>query len=1363
MNKVFKVIYNHSLRVWVAVSELAKGYVKSSSSSTKKQKNKKKGLLNLTSGSLLTAATILGTSSIAYAWTPNTQGGNNDYIWSGAGIAIGEGPNNEGSTALNKNAEVRGRHGIAIGGDSRANSTNSVAIGYGSRAESVHYGSETQKLTIGNYTSNITYAGAPNASTPVFSIGNSTSPRQLQYVAAGRVSENSTDAVNGSQLFAAIEALKDQNGLSGVMFNLTTSKSGTGNVTNNTTHGVEKGQLVTIDAGDNINITQAGGKVTIATSATPNFTSVNTGGLTVRPNSVVNFGGNVLANVGTPTNNTDAANKKYVDDRTFGLTTQNGNVSSKLDKSIGVEGGNTNINTSVVDGKVKINLNNTLDLGTSGSVKVGDSTLNNAGLTIAGGPSVTKKDGINAGNKKITNVSNGTNATDAVNFSQLNATNQNVTNLTTEVAKGWNINTSNSSGGNVSGNSLTNIKMGDTVFIDAGQNINITQSGQKISIATSSTPIFETVTANSSFKVGRTNVTNGAVSGIDDNLPSILNYEYRLPGQEGFPKANVNVTNAANVNDVLNAGWNLRSNDKNVDFVKTYDTVDLSDGDGTKVNFERNSSANSSVIKVNVQYDNSTIVKNANGKLAVNTSNIIKGDNTTTQITNNTIAVKTGNVSVNPNGTAVANTTNGSIATVTDVASAINDSYHTVNTVKNNNQVIAGANATGTQVKAGSTITYGAGKNLEIAQNGNNITYGLSKDIDVTNVTATNVKTGNTTLNDAGLTIANGPSVTKDGINAGDKKITNVLDGTDPLDAVNLSQLNASKSVVEAGNNIKVTPNPTANGTVYTVEANTGSATFTNGNASTPDGSALATTGDLVNVTNNASQYLTDKGLNFAGNKGGNIHKNLGETLTIKGTLADGKDASSENLRVDSNGNELVVQMAKDLANLTSVTTTGDNGTTKVSGDGIVIDPKVAGKDNVSLTTNGLNNGNNKIVNVANGTDPLDAVNFSQLNATNQNVTNLNNEIAKGWNINTSSSTGGNVTGNTATNIKMGDTVVVDAGKNINITQTGQKISIATSSTPTFDSVDTGNLTVRANGSVNFNNVTLKNVGAPTQDGDAANKKYVDDRTFGLTTQNGNVSSKLDKSIGVEGGNTNINTSVADGKVKINLNNTLNLGTSGSVTVGDSTLNNAGLTIAGGPSVTKDGINAGDKKITNVLDGTDPLDAVNLSQLNASKSVVEAGNNIKVTPTPSANGTVYTVEANTGSATFTNGNASTPDGSALATTGDLVNVTNNASQYLTDKGLNFAGNKGGNIHKNLGETLTIKGTLADGKDASSENLRVDSNGNELVVQMAKDLANLTSVTTTGDNGTTKVDGDGITISPTAPGEGKGNVSLTGNG
>lgn len=95
----------------------------------------------------------------------------------------------------------------------------------------------------------------------------------------------------------------------------------------------------------------------------------------------------------------------------------------KPSETLGILGDKTNISTKVDGSKITVSLKKDISVD---SVKAGNTTVNNEGVTIAGGPSMTVN-GINAGGKKITNVADGTDASDAVNYGQL----QNVENQVT--------------------------------------------------------------------------------------------------------------------------------------------------------------------------------------------------------------------------------------------------------------------------------------------------------------------------------------------------------------------------------------------------------------------------------------------------------------------------------------------------------------------------------------------------------------------------------------------------------------------------------------------------------------------------------------------------------------------------------------------------------------------------------------------------------------------------------------------------------------------------------------------------------------------------------------------------------------------
>ena len=123
----------------------------------------------------------------------------------------------------------------------------------------------------------------------------------------------------------------------------------------------------------------------------------------------------------------------------------------------------------------------------------------------------------------------------------------------------------------------------------------------------------------------------------------------------------------------------------------------------------------------------------------------------------------------------------------------------------------------------------------------------------------------------------------------------------------------------------------------------------------------------------------------------------------------------------------------------------------------------------------------------------------------------------------------------------------------------------------------------------------------------ADNKKAITTTGITFTGDTGTSGAvKLDGTLAVNG-DSNITTEATDGKVAIKLKNSIDLGNEGSMTIGNATLNTSGLVISGGPSVTSDGIAAGNKKITGVAEGVNDTDAVNKAQMDSELAKVSAG------------------------------------------------------------------------------------------------------------------------------------------------------------
>ena len=270
------------------------------------------------------------------------------------------------------------------------------------------------------------------------------------------------------------------------------------------------------------------------------------------------------------------------------------------------------------------------------------------------------------------------------------------------------------------------------------------------------------------------------------------------------------------------------------------------------------------------------------------------------------------------------------IATVKTVVDTINNSGWKANAKANGGKL--DGTATATVVKPGNTVNYAAGKNLIVNQEletdasnaltGNQTyTYSLNKDIDLTN--AGSLTVGDTTVNNGGITIkaptpAAGTTATTDvkltntGLNNGGNTITNVAEGQNNTDAVNVKQLKANRTEVKAGDNVVVTSavDATDNHTVYTVNAVT-PAVYT-----TPDGTKLTKdkdgkfhkegetaeyTGDIITSFENpkAATGQTTKDGGMIVNNIGSAIKNqnptmpAGQTATYLDKLKAAADAGS--------------------------------------------------------------------------------------------------------------------------------------------------------------------------------------------------------------------------------------------------------------------------------------------------------------------------------------------------------------------------------------------------------------------------------------------------------------------------------------
>ena len=282
------------------------------------------------------------------------------------------------------------------------------------------------------------------------------------------------------------------------------------------------------------------------------------------------------------------------------------------------------------------------------------------------------------------------------------------------------------------------------------------------------------------------------------------------------------------------------------------------------------------------------------------------------------------------------------------LADQIKDGYSFSTDAKGN---VVGNHAV-TPVANGKTVSYAAGKNLTVAQNIDNVTgehtytYALSNDVDLT--PNGSLKIGDTILNNGGLTITGGPSVTKTGINAGNLNITNVKAGVNDTDAVNVKQLKDSRTVVTS-NDKSVTVNKTENGNqvTYDLHVAPGAAQSvwnvkSTGNTTADSEAAAKTITDGKTVEMAAGKNLTVK--QTSNNDGAKVEYALSDDIKVGNDGKDGKDGVDGKIGVNGKDGSSVVINGKD----GSIGLNGKDGKDGLSMKAEKGQPGVNGKDGIT-------------------------------------------------------------------------------------------------------------------------------------------------------------------------------------------------------------------------------------------------------------------------------------------------------------------------------------------------------------------------------------------------------------------------------
>ena len=1224
----------------------------------------------------------------------------------------------EKTVAVGQGAKATERFTVAMGHNATASHANSVALGTNSATSDAH---------TGDYTLNTSYtaAGLPNAANGTVSVGAAGKERQIQNVAAGVISATSTDAINGSQLYATNNYLSNLAGGVKNVLGGNAAVDNAGNVTMSNIGGTGKGNVNDAIAAANTKVA-AGDNITV-----------------------------------TPTTNADGS-KTYT-------------VATKKDL--------------VVD-----------------SVKAGDTTVNTDGVTITGGPSV-KKDGINAGDKKITGVADGNVAAgskEAVNGGQLAEVKSKADSAVQNVVS-------------TNPTALTATKAGDTVTLTpnfiAGDLVNADGTVNDPAAAdegklVSAKAVADALKAN--HFVVDTKANGGKVDAASEENAKVGS------GNKVTFEAGKNLvaqqTNTANGGATVN--YKLSDTLENLVSVKSAEIeagigpnkVVLNNngvkvGDSTLNDKGLTINNGPSVTDAGIDAGNKKITGVADGNVAAGSTDAVNGgqlaevkakadsavqdvksgdENALTAVKdpNTNIVTVTPKLSgdlVDTNGNITAPTTpaeKGKLVTAGTVAEALANTHFVVDTKATDGELDAASQAD-QKIKASNKVTLQAGKNLKAKQtngaNGAEVEFSLKDSISLKEVKVGEGSANEVVLNNNGVNVAGNTYINKDGLNANDKKITNVAPGAVTAaskDAVNGSQL------YNVANNVKDLIGPDA-----AIDPATGKVTVADpakGIGETGKGNI----GDAIKHVNDAA-------------------KAAAETAAKHTTVVEGKNVKVTKGKNAAGGDEYTVATKDDL-DVTSVTA----GNTTVNTNGLTI------TGGPSVTRGGIDAGNRVISGVKAGdvsATSQEAVNGSQLHATNTKLDGVKakadtavqdvksgdeNALTAVKDPNTNIVTvtpklsgnlvdaNGNITAPTtpadkgklvtagtvadalanthfvvdtkATDgeldaasqadqkIKAGNKVTLQAGKNLKAKQTnganGAQVEFSLKDSISLkevtageganqvvlgnDGVKVGGNTYINNAGLNANGNKITNVADGVDPTDAVNKGQLD----AVKT----VADSAVKSVDVANGEQNLVVDNSDPKnPKLSLKKDL---TVDSVKAGDSTLNNDGLTIAGGPSVKKDGINAGDKTITNVAPGAvtpTSKDAVNGGQL------YNVANNVKDLIGPDA-----AIDPATGKVTVADpakGIGETGKGNI----GDAIKHVNDAAKAAAD-----TAKKHTTVEQ--GDNIVVEESLnADG-------------GKHYKVSTARDL-NVDSVKA----GDTTVNNDGVTIAG-GPSVTKGGINAGGN-
>ena len=1097
---------------------------------------------------------------------------------------------------------------------------------------------------------------------------------------------------------------------------------------------VSKGGVTTTDGTNTTTVAPSG------VTATDGTHTVTLGG------SGINAGGTEIKNVGKATTDDAAVNKKQMDDAVKAATDS---VSTLGDNkvSLGSDAGTTTAKKLSTTGGITFNIKG--DTGTNALITTSatgdDVTIApTAKLTAA----VTAAE--NAANKDLSNLSA--------------AGDTYIKNLAKSAAS-WNVETN--------GAGTTAVAGGDTVNFINGDNIAITNTGRSITIGTAKNVAFDKVTV-------------GGTSGI------VIDGTAKQIGGLAAATANDQAVNKGQMDTAIaNAQTAATSTEKVVAKTLTGDTnlATVTGQTGTAKGETYEVAVSENAVKAVAQTAAQDAVKVAGTGLATVSDATAAGVKTyTVNVDEGKLVIDdtTGKLGATGASQGATQGKNG-VATTQDVASVVNSAIDkTKQALDDAEHKFDGDTGTTSVRKHGEVLSIKGGVttpadlttgNLGVVSDGaGTLNIRLAKVLSgLTSASFTTAGGDTTMINGGGVTItpsatgATPISITTAGINAGNKEIKGIANGTTADAAVNKGQLDAAVLAAAGGalSIEKVEAGSVANGKLATGDTN------------------LATVSGLTGATQNETYAVT-----VSENAVKAVAKTAAQdAVKVAGTgLATVSDATAAGVKtytVNVDEGKLVIDDTTGKLGATGATqgtTAGKNGVATTQDVATVVNSAIdktkqalddakhnfAGDDATVISRKHGEQLNIKGGASTTATD-LTSGNIAVVGDTTSGT--LNIKLAKVL-TGLTSATYTDTAGNTQTVTGGSSTITDGAGNTTTITKGGVTTTDGTNTTtvaPSGITATDGTHTVTLGGSgINAGGTEIKNIGKATTDDAAVNKKQMDDAVKAATDS---ISTLGDNkvSLGSDSGTTTAKKLSTTGGITFNIKG--DTGTNALITTsatGDD------VTIAPTAKLTAAvtaAENSANKDLSNLSNAGETV-IKNLAATSAQDAVKVTGTGL-ATVTDSTTGGVktYNVDVATGNlvvtatgqvgAAGTTGASGTSGTNGVATTQNVASAINdaitksnaNTAQALADAEHKFDGDTGTTSVRKHGEVLSIKGGVTTPADLTTGNLGVVSDGaGTLNIRLAKVLSGLTSASfTTAGGDTTMINGGGVTITPSATG------------